>query len=108
LVPGLPAKMKSVGVGFHYSCALSDAGGVFCWGNNSAGTLGNGEIVQSRAVVRAKGLESGVAALAVGNDHVCVVMETGGVKCWGSNTYGQLSIADATGSRVPVDVTNLR
>ena len=107
-VPGLSGPMRSVGVGFGYSCALSEAGAVACWGDNTAGKLGDGQAASSRRPVQPEGLSSGVAALSVGHDHACVVMETGAVKCWGSNTYGQLSIPEVTASRTPVDVTSLR
>ena len=31
-------------------------------------------------------------SLSVGAFHVCVVLDDGGVKCWGSNTSGQLAV----------------
>lgn len=109
-VRGLPTTIRSIGVGSSYSCALSREGRVLCWGGNTSGTLGTGDgsLTKSPTPVQPEGLGSGVAVLSVGNDHACVVTTTGAVKCWGNNVYGQLGIAEATGSRVPVDVTGLR
>jgi alpha-tubulin suppressor-like RCC1 family protein len=33
---------------------------------------------------------SGVQAIAAGNNYTCAWMQTGGVRCWGYNTSGQL------------------
>lgn len=35
-------------------------------------------------------------AIAVGVSHVCALMETGGVRCWGDNQYGQLGDGSTT------------
>jgi len=39
-LPGFSA--ASVGVGFSHACALDASGAMFCWGDDSAGQLGNG------------------------------------------------------------------
>ncbi|WP_437818270.1 RCC1 domain-containing protein [Sorangium sp. So ce1078] len=33
-------------------------------------------------------------AFAIGSDHGCAVLATGGLKCWGYNEYGQLGLGD--------------
>ncbi len=43
-------------------------------------------------------------AVALGYAHTCVIVATGGVKCWGGNWVGQLGVR-GTGDRYsPVDV----
>ncbi|WP_437939613.1 RCC1 domain-containing protein [Sorangium sp. So ce341] len=37
----------------------------------------------------------GAQALAVGASHGCAVLATGGLKCWGNNSDGQLGLGDA-------------
>ena len=43
----------------------------------------------------------GVAAIAVGGDHSCALMTTGGVRCWGRNIFGQLSDGTHTDRTTP-------
>jgi alpha-tubulin suppressor-like RCC1 family protein len=120
-VKGLTSGVQAIAAGQYHSCALTEAGGVKCWGGNNSGQLGTGtEGIpcgyqgRSRCLlvpVNVVGLSSGVQAIASYADHSCALTTAGGVKCWGRNDYGQLG--DGNGgeqglhSNVPVDVVGL-
>ncbi|HET8940608.1 MAG TPA: hypothetical protein VFN13_01290 [Rudaea sp.] len=48
-----------------------------------------------------------VQQLAVGESHACVLTTAGGVKCWGSNDYGQLGDGSLISRYLPVNVVGL-
>lgn len=89
------------------TCALLAGGGVKCWGNNFNGELGDGTTTDRNAPVDVLGLASGVMAVSVSDDHACALMQTGGVKCWGDNSRGQLGDGTAVDRWTPVNVQNL-
>jgi len=99
-------KATAIAAGGGYSCALTTAGGVKCWGNNSHGQLGNGATTNRLVPVAVSGLASGVTAIAVG-DHSYALTTAGAVKCWGANNHGQLGDGTTTESHTPVDVSGL-
>ncbi len=91
---GLP--IRDVATGDEHTCALTEAGTVFCWGEGSKGRLGNGAVERppSWGPIPVVGLPSDGKSLAVGRDHSCVALSTGAVHCWGANDHGQLGIGD--------------
>lgn len=111
-VTGLSSGVIAIAAGGGYTCALTTAGGVKCWGLNNRGQLGGGTTQDSFSPVPldVTGLGNGVTTISLGGDHACALTATGGVKCWGGNTTGQLgdgTAGDGTDKAIPVDVTGL-
>ena len=82
-------------VGGHHTCLLLEGGAVRCWGRNDSGQLGYGhtqslgddEAVSSSGYVPFGGR---AVELVAGFAHTCALLDTGKVRCWGHNAYGQL------------------
>ncbi len=107
-VQGLSSGIQAAALGIRHSCALTTAGGVKCWGQNTLGQLGDNSGVQWREFPGdVPGLTSGVTAIAAGRDHTCAITSAGAVKCWGSNAAGQLGDNTTVQRNTPVDVSGL-
>lgn len=103
-VDGLASGVEAIAAGVDHTCALTDAGGVKCWGGNFRGQLGDASNDDSNVPVDVDGLSTGVEAVAARGDFTCAVTTTGGAKCWGYNGYGQLGDGTTTHRNSPVDV----
>jgi len=106
-VDGLTSGVIAVAASFYHSCALTDEGAVKCWGLNSFGQLGDGSNVDSLTPVQVSGLTSGVVAITGGYYHTCALTDKGAVKCWGSNSSGQLGNGNTNNRNVPANVSGM-
>lgn len=106
-VVGLGSNVVAVNAGTVHTCALTTAGGLKCWGFNLFGTLGAGNNIDSNVPLDVVGLDTDVAAVSSGDGHTCALTMAGAVKCWGSNTQGQLGNGTNANSNVPLDVAGL-
>lgn len=86
-----------------HACAVV-GGGAWCWGANDSGQLGNGTVDASSVAVQVIGLSSSVDSVVAGGSHSCAITNSGGVKCWGSNFFGQLGDGSTDDSLTPVPV----
>jgi alpha-tubulin suppressor-like RCC1 family protein len=108
-VVGLSSGVVDISIYDEFACAVTSAGGVKCWGSNIYGNLGDNHASgdMSNVPVDVVGLSSGVIDVAVGTDHACAVLATGGVKCWGYNYRCELGNKASNISPIPVDVNGL-
>jgi alpha-tubulin suppressor-like RCC1 family protein len=106
--PG-PGRIKQVFAGNGFSLALFSKGGIFAWGVNFWGDLGDGMMGPGTdtdhpvAVMLPSG--SNVVAIGAGDNDSYAVTKGGRVLAWGYNLFGQLGNGMApTASDVPVRV----
>ena len=108
-VLGLTSGVARIAAGNVHTCAVTTSGGAKCWGRDDYGQLGNDAALVSKPTpVDVQGLTSGVVSIVAGGYHACALTATGGLKCWGNDSYGQLgNDAALTNKPTPVDVFEL-
>ena len=111
-VSGLTTDVNDLSTGEGHNCAIVDTdgdtiGGLKCWGWNAYGQIGDATTVDKWEPVDVSGMTSGVRDAGAGYYHTCAVLQTGGVKCWGRNTYGQVGDGTLEDKVAPQDVTGL-
>ncbi|MFN8019249.1 MAG: DUF4214 domain-containing protein, partial [Acidimicrobiales bacterium] len=89
LVASLP-DIVSVSAGGAHTCAVSELGDVWCWGQDFWGQVQpGGTSTTSATPVKVAGLPK-VDRVAAGYDYTCARGVDGSVWCWGNNGEGQL------------------
>ena len=95
----------NITAGAAHTCALLDDDSVKCWGSNTSGQLGLGDTSNRGGAANEMGnslpevdLGTGRTAkhVTAGGYHTCTILDDDSVKCWGSNTSGQLGIGDSS------------
>jgi alpha-tubulin suppressor-like RCC1 family protein len=81
-----------VSTGQQYACGIDGDERAWCWGQDSFGVLGNGDVLTSTmhapSLVDAPGVR--FASISAGSSHACAVDTTGVGWCWGNDASGQL------------------
>ena len=93
-------EIVAVEAGATHTCALTAFGGIKCWGGNEFGQLGYGDTEnigddEEPSTVGMLDVGGTVVQIAAGDAHTCVLLDDGSVKCWGSNSNGQLGYPGA-------------
>jgi alpha-tubulin suppressor-like RCC1 family protein len=99
VVPMIP---NSVTPGTGHTCAQVGYG-LFCWGRNDNGELGDSTLTLSTLPVPVPFTWPGgasVAGVALGDSHTCVTTSVAELYCWGSDSSGQLGIGSQNDRRI--------
>jgi alpha-tubulin suppressor-like RCC1 family protein len=116
VAPGQSGDWSQVAAGDFFTCGLTTAGKVYCWGSAVFGQLGNDDVVSTALPVAVAG-DHTFRTLAAGSDHACGLDLAGAAWCWGLNDYRELGAATTscnakfvfvTCARVPLAVSGAR
>ncbi len=117
-VQGISGAVRVAAGGLH-TCALLSDGTVKCWGDYSRGQLGDvSAYLASLSTFDDAGVPSGLPPMLIagisgatqvvaGRYHSCALVSNGTVRCWGSNSNGQLGDGTTTDRPLPVGVQSL-
>lgn len=91
----LPGQVVRIVAGGFHTCAILDSGALICWGDGQQGQLGYGGALvvgddEGPTFMGAVPVGGTVVDLALGWQHTCAIVDTGGLRCWGDDDYGQL------------------
>jgi cysteine-rich repeat protein len=93
------SKLKRIAAGGAHTCVITGQDRVHCWGNNQFGQLGYGNTANVGATPDDLPYAAGdvplpfgdpAVQLVAGNNHTCVLLQSGLMYCWGNNQFGQL------------------
>ena len=99
--------LVDVAVGDNFSCAVVPRGRVKCWGDLRSFKLGKKAAQSGNPVPVTMPSIRGAVSVDAGWDFACALLKSGFVKCWGSNSDGQLGLTRNTDSK-PVPVKGVR
>jgi hypothetical protein len=107
--PNIPKEVIALGstvvdlwAGRDHTCALKQAGTLWCWGANEAGQVGDGmEKPAASTPIEMTALGDTVAEAAGGGSHTCARKSDGSVWCWGNNGEGELGDETITPTTMP-------
>ena len=102
----------AIAVGGEHSCAILDNSSIKCWGKNSSGQLGLGHndtrggdqvLLSTGAPLMGDNLPSvdlgtgrTARGITAGDNQTCAILDNESIKCWGSNTAGQLGLGNTS------------
>lgn len=96
--------VKNLSAGLSHTCALYAEGDVQCWGLNDEAQLGVGDKIAQISSANASPIAFGgasVKSLSAGRLHSCAILDDSTLKCWGSNSYGQLGAGKTFADMIP-------
>lgn len=102
-VRGITNAKQIAGNSYHF-CAIGTGGGVWCWGQNTFGELGDGTTIDRREPVAVRGLTGAVEIVVGFAYHSCARKADGTMFCWGRNLYGALGDNSNVDSNFPTPV----
>ena len=93
----VPMKVAELSIGANHACGRPATGGIWCWGDNRYGQLGNGTRTVAQLTPTQVISDLVVGGIAAGDRHTCAGGRSATVPaiyCWGAHSHGQLGKAE--------------
>ena len=103
----VPLPLVQIAAGAGHTCGLAVQGGVYCWGWNVDGQIGDG-VMGDRAVPSKVATPERFVRIAVGLAASCGLRSDGRAWCWGRNEDGELGDGKGIHHTFPAPVNEPR
>ncbi len=101
-------EITQLSLGRVHTCAILVDSTVACWGIDQHGQFGNGDgSGATRYQMATLPLGGQAVDITSGHRHVCVLLHTDDIKCWGSNNKGQLGLTAGSFIGAPISPIGL-
>jgi hypothetical protein len=102
-IPSLTSSITAIAAGQFNTCAVRNGGGLFCWGRNDYGQVGDGG--ENSPILSPKIIFSnGISQVSVGLFHVCSRLNNGAMY---QNSNGQIGDGSTVTRRSPTQVSGM-
>jgi alpha-tubulin suppressor-like RCC1 family protein len=91
---GVHEDWANVSAGRYHTCGVRKIGKLYCWGNDGAGEIGDGDTPGYATTPRRIGDHQDWANVSAGILHSCGVRKIGKLYCWGSDGNDQIGDGD--------------
>lgn len=95
----------NIAAGYYSACAVR-SGALYCWGNNTNGTLGMGDNASRLTPTLVPGFETGVTDVSSNSVTACAV-KSGALYCWGENSSSQIGDGTNVTKNTPQAVSGM-
>jgi alpha-tubulin suppressor-like RCC1 family protein len=100
IIPGNPP-LDAVVLGDNHSAVVTE-GNLYLWGDNASNQVDASAMDVAQPVLSTNA--QGVTSVALGGAHTCALLQSGVMKCWGSNVAYQLGDGTQISSPTALDV----
>ena len=98
-------RYSMISTGWVHTCGIAEDG-IFCFGENDAGQIGDGTTSAKVSLPHAVDISplnnENPIFIAAGGAHTCIITESHRVLCWGWNSAGQLGDNSIIDKAIPV------
>ncbi|MCH9663666.1 MAG: Ig-like domain-containing protein [Gammaproteobacteria bacterium] len=101
---GTAANWAQVSAGNAHTCAVKNAGELFCWGFAGSGRLGLDDVDTAQLTPTQVGTAANWAQVSAGNAHTCAINTGAELFCWGEGDNGRLGLNSNTDKNIPTQV----